>query len=320
MARRQRPVGRLREELGQLSWAARTGGGLRGLALQHHVNAALSPLNLPRRGVVPGSAWGVSVVRDEADIIGQVVRHQLDQGLDGVIVADNGSTDDTWGILSALAEAEPRLHLCRDAWPRHDQAEKVTRLARLAGRAGADWILPFDADEFWFAQGATLAEFLSRTRAERPDLTVLFANWHTMLPLGDDLDACDWIIDASPLPPGKVVVRSHPWLRISQGSHDAVRVGGRLKSTLRVAHAMYRSPAQVARKLRQGAQAEGASRHGVAAHWAVGSTLRDDEIAAAWARITAGGADARLSITAEGPMVVARPPSWTTWDPDGRLR
>lgn len=320
MAKRPGRPWNLRQEAGQLSWTLRAYGGPRRMILQYRINRSLSPLKLPKKPVVPGSAWGVTFVRNEEDLIRGVLQHHLDQGLAGIIVADNGSTDGTWNILTEVAEANDRVHICRDTWPRFDQSEKVSRLAYLAWRAGADWIVPFDGDEFWFANGVSLAEHLTTVRREDPDTTLFFADWHTMLPLSDDLMGGDWIVDSSPLPPGKVAVRTHPLLKIEQGNHSAVRVGGHRKGGVYVAHAMYRSPQQIARKLRLGAAASAASVHGIAPHWDLGSKMTDDEIAAAWVHIISGGADPRLSITAEGPMVIARPPTWKTWDPDGQLR
>ena len=45
------------------------------------------------------SVWAVTMVRNEADIIGTTVRHLLAQDVDGILVADNGCTDDTRAIL-----------------------------------------------------------------------------------------------------------------------------------------------------------------------------------------------------------------------------
>lgn len=113
------------------------------------------------RGV---KVYGISVVRDEADIIGVSVAHHLSQGLDRIIVLDNGSTDGTDEILWQLAEGDERVRWRRDESP-FDQAALTTALAREAHRLGADWVLPFDADEFWLAEGGDLKKILAASRA-----------------------------------------------------------------------------------------------------------------------------------------------------------
>ena len=49
-------------------------------------------------------------VRDEADIIGQCLRHLLTWA-DAVHVFDTGSVDDTWEIVGDLASRDERVRL-----------------------------------------------------------------------------------------------------------------------------------------------------------------------------------------------------------------
>lgn len=95
---------------------------------------------------------GVSMVRNEADVIAASVLHHLSMGLDSIFVLDNGSTDGTPEVLRDLANADGRVRWARDDSP-FDQAAITTELAREAHDQGADWVLPFDADEFWWAPG-----------------------------------------------------------------------------------------------------------------------------------------------------------------------
>ena len=95
---------------------------------------------------------GISVVRNEVDIMAASVAHHLSMGADLVLVLDNGSEDGTDEVLRTLAEGDDRVEWWRDDSP-FDQAALTTRLAREAHRRGADWIVPFDADEFWYAEG-----------------------------------------------------------------------------------------------------------------------------------------------------------------------
>ena len=106
--------------------------------------------------------FGISMVRDEADIVGLSVLHNLSLGLDRVIVLDNGSTDGTDEILRRLANADRRVRWIRDDSP-FDQSAVTTDLAREAHRQGADWIVPFDADEFWWGERGSFREVLTES-------------------------------------------------------------------------------------------------------------------------------------------------------------
>lgn len=108
--------------------------------------------------------YGISVVRDEADIIGLSVRHHLALGLDRVIVIDNGSRDGTTRVLESL-EAESRFSWRPIVTCGHRQAGILTALAREAYAEGAAWVLPFDADEFWDTNGERLHDILGNTSA-----------------------------------------------------------------------------------------------------------------------------------------------------------
>ena len=52
---------------------------------------------------------GVSMVRDEEDIIGATVRHLLGQ-VDAVLIADNRSIDGTRDVLADIMEQEPLIN------------------------------------------------------------------------------------------------------------------------------------------------------------------------------------------------------------------
>lgn len=108
--------------------------------------------------------FGVMLARGEADIIAVTIRYHLQLGMDGVLVLDNGSADGTDKILKQLAQADDRIR-----WSRHEgefqQRELTTGLAQEAFRAGADWIVPFDADEFWYAPCRAFREVLAGTNA-----------------------------------------------------------------------------------------------------------------------------------------------------------
>jgi hypothetical protein len=304
----------LRAQLGQLSWSAREFRNPRRWGLLARAVRRSDLPDLPRHRRRPGEVWAVSTVRDERDIVGAVVQHLLDQGVDHVLVADNRSTDGTYELLVELARSDPRVHVARDREPVHIQSEKNTHLAFRAWAAGADWVIPFDGDEFWFARGQRLADYL-RERTE----DVVFGHFHHMVTVAPAADARDatYLVDATPAFPSKAAFRSHPLAVVGHGNHDVTRVGGRATG-LFVAHAIYRSEKQVARKLRQGlAAARRAPAPVLGEHWRAGGTLDDDVIHDVWRTITSGAPDERILFAAAGPMITVRPGRWETWDPDG---
>jgi glycosyltransferase involved in cell wall biosynthesis len=97
----------------------------------------------------------VLLVRDEVDIVRLCVLHHLAAGCERILVLDNGSSDGTQTVLRRLAARVPISWSSDPGEFRQD--ELVTGLAQEATRAGADWILPLDADEFWVAPGGLAA-------------------------------------------------------------------------------------------------------------------------------------------------------------------
>lgn len=112
------------------------------------------------------------MVRDEADIIGPMIDHHLAQGVDTIIVTDNGSVDGTFEILQRYGEA---IVLRQDLMHRKQQHSVVTGMARDAfTQFGADWVINADADEFWLAQSGdrTLHELFSEIPKDLKTFTV----------------------------------------------------------------------------------------------------------------------------------------------------
>jgi len=259
------------------------------------------------------------MVKDELDVLPEVLDHLLAQGIDQILVADNLSTDGTREYLRERSEHEPRLLLALDQEPAYFQAAKMSWLAHCAWRSGADWVVPFDGDEFWFARDASVGDFLRNS-----PVNVVHASFHHMVPLSpapSPLAQAEFILDSHPSWPGKVAVRTHPFATIVRGNHAANRVG-RTSNGLFIAHAQYRSPVQVARKVRQGtaaARLTGGDVGVLTPHWAQAEGLDSAEVAQVWENISHGRPDERIQFKAVGPMVTVRPLRWTTWDPDGQV-
>lgn len=100
------------------------------------------------------------VVRDEVDIVETWLRYHLVAGVDLVIATDHASSDGTSDVLRAW-ERDGRVVLLREGGEQFRQAEWVTRMSRLAATEhGADWVIPSDADEFWWPRLGGFAEVL----------------------------------------------------------------------------------------------------------------------------------------------------------------
>jgi glycosyltransferase involved in cell wall biosynthesis len=91
---------------------------------------------------------GISIVRNEIDIIEFCIWHHLDQGLNKIIICDNGSTDGTLELLNLMADKDDRIVVLSNDGPFH-QEEIMNKLYDLALSMGCEWSVFFDADEIW---------------------------------------------------------------------------------------------------------------------------------------------------------------------------
>ena len=227
------------------------------------------------------AVWGVCRCKDEADIIGSVVEHMLTQ-VDVILIADNASTDGTREILSELP-----VHLLDDPDIAYYQSQAMSDLAAEAGQGGADWIVPFDADEIWLARtGERIADALEAL----PD-AVLVAQAdlydHVATAEDDDGDPVARMCwrRAQPTALRKVACRASPGLIIEQGNHAARFPAEPWPPTvtdmLTVRHFPYRSAEQMTRKARNGAAAYAATNlsREVGRHWRDYGRLSDEQIA-----------------------------------------
>lgn len=233
--------------------------------------------------------WGVCMCKDEADVIEPVVRQLFAQGIDGCLVADNMSTDNTRAILIRLSR-EFSLTVLQDAEVRYLQSQKMTNLANAAHALGAEWIIPFDADEMFVSEGAPVAEQLRRRRDSLDVLSIRMKNYVAT--------AKDNPSDPNPLTreqwrqPGfnrlnKVVVRWQAGMTLAPGNHLVGMNGHNLQSSepasITICHFQNRSPEHFIRKIRNEAKAyaNAGLPEGVG-YWHKFGHLTDSEIRAWW--------------------------------------
>lgn len=221
------------------------------------------------------SVWAIMMCKDEVDVIEPVLRHIAAQGVTGIIVADNDSTD---GTLEALRKMHHRLACDLTVIPDPDvayyQSRKMTALANEAYAHGAEWIWPCDADELWYFGSA--AKPLSVVLDEADGDYLEARLWHHFPTACDSpsRNAFQRMVyrQAEEAPIGKVIVRWQPGCVIEAGNHGVHFAGHGDKSTTRdvqVRHFPYRSADQFVTKAINGSRAYAATDlpQDVGRHW-----------------------------------------------------
>jgi hypothetical protein len=202
------------------------------------------------------TVWAVGSVRDEADIIESTVTRMLRQ-VDHVLVADNRSVDLTGEILRSLDRVTVVVDSDPDFYVDWQQAHRTTALALEAGQRGADWVVPFDADEVWVARdGRRLGDVLDGLHD-----SILIASADTADHVITDRDppgpdSPSRMVYRQPeyyiLP--KAACRPAPGFLITKGNHNAQYPGvedpPRADGLLLVHHYPVRSAEQFVRKVR----------------------------------------------------------------------
>lgn len=220
----------------------------------------------------------ISMVRDEADIVESTLRHMATQ-VDRLIVADNRSRDGTRDILNVLSSELP-LTVLDEPQIGYYQSQAMTALAHRAAEEGAEWIVPFDADEWHYSDDGRIADVL-RSCAE----VVAVASSHNHVATAEDSpEEADPIArlrwrEREPYYLPKIACRALPSMTIGLGNHtveygvEVDRVWGKIA----IRHFPYRSLEQFERKVKNGAAAIRATgfAENVCDHWrAYGAALR----------------------------------------------
>ena len=146
---------------------------------------------------------GVSTVKDEPEI-GRTIRHMRDQGVDDFVIS---SAPDEHGVHVAMSAQPFGWTECAEPF---DQGAEITKLARIAADYDADWIIPFDADEYWSGtNGRTIREEL---KCVDPNVDTLYARMYLHITPERRAEM------AKPLP--KVIFRPRADMTVAWGNHD----------------------------------------------------------------------------------------------------
>lgn len=219
------------------------------------------------RAVIAGVSW----VRDEIDIIELSVRHHAEI-CDRLIVADHGSIDGTREVLYALKHEDGiDLEVVEDDSGTFRQADAMNELVAMAD--GADWIVPFDADEFWN---------LPATLAVHADVLVLPVHDHVNVVGYHGYDLPPWRQHRASM--SKVLFRPGERRRLTFGNHHVDGAKTRLPGVGGwVRHFPNRSRDQFLRKVRRGVETYPGTEYG--AHWRrMLDEIETDGLEAVWTR------------------------------------
>lgn len=220
--------------------------------------------------------YAIAMVKDERDVIRSTVARMMRQ-VDRVLIADNASTDGTREILERFD-----IDLIDEPDPAYYQSERMTNLARMAMEDGADFLIPFDADEVWITadRNRRIADVLADLP---PEAMIADAAVLDHVAIVGDPRMSEWR-RSEILPLRKVACRAGEGLTIEQGNHGARYEGIahplRVSGLLEVRHFPYRSAQQMIRKARNGAAAYAATDlpERVGAHWRGYGRLTDEQI------------------------------------------
>jgi glycosyltransferase involved in cell wall biosynthesis len=232
--------------------------------------------------------FGITMVKNEEDILEYVLKHLLEEEIDNIIVADNLSTDNTKDILLDLSRQYKNIEVLEDTEPAYYQSEKMTNLAHYAARCGAEWIVPFDADEVWYSTtGDTLGATL---RSMKEDVAVAKVYDHYPIQVNTE--------ESNPIKSivhKEIVEELFPCvafkydinIQIALGNHDVLKDGMRNYSDIEIRHFQYRSFDQFKRKLRNGKKALELSNLSeiTGTHWRYLGGLNDEDLLAEWQKL-----------------------------------
>jgi SAM-dependent methyltransferase len=172
-------------KLHQFAWQWLKHKSLRPLKKLGRKTGRIRQLPVPPTASTPSEptntkAVGITMVKNEEDIIEQFVRHNL-EFIDSLIVLENGSIDDTRRILLALQREGLPILILDDPITSYIQDQKMTRLLRaVTSSFFPDYVVPLDADEFIVCESRNA--FLANLRNIPPG-TVGLVPWQTYVVL-----------------------------------------------------------------------------------------------------------------------------------------
>jgi glycosyltransferase involved in cell wall biosynthesis len=245
------------------------------------------------------NATAIILVRNEQFIIPVTIGYLLNMlGVHRILVADNGSTDATRIILQRLCKADERVRWLDASGP-YLQQEITNGLMREACHNGADWIIPNDADEFFWFGGRKLQELEIAPKTGALLLDVRnFVPWYCTSddyphalerlvfsadPIGEQSDA-QRLVEKHEIAflqikyPPKLMLRASVDTVIHKGNHDAEGVMGERvwRQDAQVLHAPLRARNNLLARLEKARRIEELGAQGTES-WHLRRLLRMDQ-------------------------------------------
>jgi hypothetical protein len=215
---------------------------------------------------------GLLLVRDEADIIGELLTHVL-SWCDTLHILDTGSTDGTWEIVREAARDERVLFHERQQvlFGRHLRAWLFDR-ARAHFRRG-DWVVRLDADEFYQVPPPGFV----RERVRWPEGRI-YGHFHEFVLTASEARACDEGRDRRDRPiherrtryfpdPAREtrLVRYRRGMRWAPENYEPSEAGFLARECIPIRHYRCRDPEQL--RTRCAVRAPRATLPGAGTHW-----------------------------------------------------
>lgn len=118
------------------------------------------------------------LIKNEEDIIEENLIFHKKMGVDGFIVTDNNSTDNTNKILEKYYKKGWIKEIILEKSQEYSQVEWVDKMIKIAkNKYNADWIINADADEFWVSKNKNLKINLSNS-----DSNIIKCNIYNVFP------------------------------------------------------------------------------------------------------------------------------------------
>lgn len=108
------------------------------------------------------------LVKNEGDILEQNLIFHKAMGVDGFIVTDNNSSDNTPVIINQYHKKGWILESIKQTDDDYSQAKWVDNMVRIArDKYRTDWVINADNDEFWTAESGNLKDVLGSSSANK---------------------------------------------------------------------------------------------------------------------------------------------------------
>ena len=206
--------------------------------------------------------FSISMIKNEADIIESFIRYHQSI-FDGMVILDNGSTDNTLPIIQKLQAEGYAIYLYQDKNTEYNQDEKMSKLLSITfEKYEPDIVFPLDADEFLIASNNNInpKEYFLMMNLN----TCYYLKWRTYIPTKtDNIKEISPIKRMNHVRPdmyekfSKVVVPKHVFNqflpKLTMGNHDINLNSRDIKKEefglLKIAHFPVRSIEQIKSKV-----------------------------------------------------------------------